>query len=168
MRGGRDPDSVPAMTHTRPAPRTGAQRRHDVLERLRTEVDVWVASADTGGVPCLVALSLYWDGAAVWLATRTTNPTGRNLRETGVVRLAFGDTRDVVLIDGRVETFGTEEIDPATADAFAARCGWEPRRPQRTGSPYAYFRVTPTAVQAFHEEHELAGRHLMRDGAWVV
>lgn len=159
------------MTRTPPAPRPAEQRKQAVLDRLATEHDVWVATAGPDGIPCLVPLSLHWDGEAVWLATRAGNPTGRNLQRTGAVRISFGDTRDVVLIDGSVETFTRQEIDDATAAAFAARCGWDPGRPvshQRTGTPYLYFRVTPTAVQAFHEEHELPRRHLMRDGAWLA
>ncbi|MDT0377500.1 pyridoxamine 5'-phosphate oxidase family protein [Streptomyces sp. DSM 42041] len=156
------------MTTTRPAPRPADQRREAVLERLRTEEDVWVATANPRGVPCLVPLSVHWDGDAVWLSTRGANPTGRNLLETSAVRISFGDTRDVVLIDGSVEAFSLDEVDPADADAFAARCGWDPRRAKRPGSPYLYFRVTPTDVQAFHGEHELTGRHLMRDGLWTV
>lgn len=156
------------MTSTRPGPRPAAQRKQAVLERLRTENDVWAATAGPDGVPCLVPLSLHWDGTAVWLATRGTNPTGRNLRDTGRVRLSFGDTRDVVLIDGSVETLTREEAGDGTAAAYAARCGWDPGRPGRTGSPYLYFRVTPTDVQAFHEVHEMTGRHLMREGVWLV
>jgi hypothetical protein len=154
-------------TRTRPGPRTAEQRKQAVLERLRTEHDVWVATAGPEGVPCLVPLSVHWDGEAVWLSTKSTNPTGRNLRATGAVRISFGDTRDVVLIDGSVEVFPVDEMEPGTVRAFAERCGWDPSRPHR-GAPYLYFRVTPTAVQAFHGEHELVGRHLMRDGAWVV
>jgi hypothetical protein len=166
--GGEGLGTFPVMTTARPEPRPGEQRKRAVLERLRTEQDVWVATAGPEGVPCLVPLSVHWDGTAVWLATKSTNPTGRNLRGSGSVRISFGDTRDVVMIDGSVEVFTREEVGDATAAAYAARCGWDPGRPERKGSPYLYFRVTPTAVQAFHGEHELVGRHLMRDGAWEV
>ncbi|WP_030613775.1 hypothetical protein [Streptomyces fulvoviolaceus] len=33
---------------------------------------------------------------------------------------------------------------------------------------YAFFQARPLAVQAWHGEHELRGRHLMRDGVWAV
>lgn len=155
-------------TSTRPEPRPAAQRKQAVLDRLETEQDVWVATAGPDGVPCLVPLSVHWDGEAVWLATKSTNPTGRNLRRTGAVRLSFGDTRDVVLIDGSVQTFTTAEMDPGTVSAYVERCGWNPSSSKNRGSPYLYFRVVPTAVQAFHQEHELRGRHLMQDGVWSV
>ncbi|WP_329123073.1 pyridoxamine 5'-phosphate oxidase family protein [Streptomyces sp. NBC_01465] len=138
-------------------PRSREQRTADVLARLESELDIWVASADADGVPCLVALWFVWDGEALWLATRLTNPTGRNLRSGGRTRLALGHTRDVVLIDGEVETFTLSEVPARAADAFTERTGWDPRE---EGGSYAYFRVVPTAVQAWHEVRELKGRHL--------
>ncbi|MEU9733007.1 pyridoxamine 5'-phosphate oxidase family protein [Streptomyces sp. NPDC048002] len=149
---------------TSPAVRTPAQRRLDVLDRLETEIDIWVATADSDGVPCLVALWFVWDGEALWLATRPANPTGRNLRTGGRARLAFGHTRDVVLIDGTVETFTAEEVPAPAAEAFTAKTGWDPRGER---APYAFFRVRPEAVQAWHEARELPQRHLMRDGVWL-
>lgn len=141
------------------------QRKHDVLARLQSESDVWVATADAHGVPCLVALWFLWGEESVWVCTRRTNPTGRNLREGGRTRLALGDTHDVVLVDGDVETFGSRDVPAAAADAFVAKTGWDPRR---DSASYAFFRVRPRAVQAWRGVHELPGRHLMRDGVWVV
>ncbi|MFF1443201.1 pyridoxamine 5'-phosphate oxidase family protein [Streptomyces sp. NPDC058295] len=146
-------------------PRTPGQRKQELLNRLERELDIWVATADREGLPCLVALWFVWDGEYLWLSTRLTNPTGRNLREGGRARLALGDTRDVVLVDGEVETYTREEVPEAAARAFLAKTGWDPGR---DGAPYAYFRVRPVAVQTWREVHELPRRHLMRDGAWVV
>ncbi|MFD5074722.1 pyridoxamine 5'-phosphate oxidase family protein [Streptomyces sp. NPDC058371] len=146
-------------------PRTPEQRKNDVLARLDKELDIWVASADEHGLPCLVALWFVWDGKAIWLSTRTTNPTGRNLRDGGRARLAFGDTQDVVLIDGDVETYSARDVSGAAAEAFLEKSGWDPRK---DSASYAFFRVRPLAVQAWHGQHELRGRQLMRDGAWIV
>ncbi|MCT2590399.1 pyridoxamine 5'-phosphate oxidase family protein [Streptomyces sp. N2-109] len=154
------------MADTTLEPRTGAERKRDLLDRLRTEHDVWVASADREGAPCLVPLSLHWDGTWIWLSTRYENPTGVNLRENGVTRLALQSTEYVAMIDGTVETVGQEEIATETADAFAARGGWDPREARR--GRYVYFKVTLTGVQAFQGRHELPGRHLMVDGDWLV
>jgi hypothetical protein len=145
--------------------RSPEQRKNDVLARLESESDIWVATADAEGLPCLVALWFRWDGESVWVCTRVTNPTGRNLRDGGRTRLALGDTQDVVLVDGDVETFESRDVPAAAADAFVARTGWDPRR---DSASYAFFRVRPYGVQAWHGEHELPGRHLMRDGVWVV
>ncbi|MFB7331094.1 pyridoxamine 5'-phosphate oxidase family protein [Streptomyces adustus] len=145
-------------------PRTLEQRRHDVRDRLERERDVWVATADADGLPCLVALWFVWEGEALWLATRPANPTGRNLRHGRRARLAFGDTEDVVLVDGDVETFGAADVPEAAADAFRTKTGWDPRTDRAV---YAYFRVRPRAVQAWRGVPELPGRHLMRDGVWA-
>jgi hypothetical protein len=99
------------------------------------------------------------------VSTRPTNPTGRNLRVGGRTRLAFGDTRDVVLLDGEVRTFEGQDVPGRTADAFAAKTGWDPRR---DSAPYAFYRIRPLAVQAWNGVHELHGRHLMREGVWAV
>jgi hypothetical protein len=152
------------MTITDPT-RTPGQRRRDLLDRLEREIDVRVSTADIVGVPCLVALWFVRDGEALWLSTRGTNPTGRNLRNGRRARSAFGDTRDVVLIDGEVEAFTSEEVPPAAAEAFAAKTARDPRAGR---APYAFFRVRPLAVQAWHEQRELPQRHLMRDGNWHV
>jgi predicted pyridoxine 5'-phosphate oxidase superfamily flavin-nucleotide-binding protein len=146
-------------------PRTPEQRKADLLGRLEREIDIWVSTADTEGVPCLVPLWFVWHDQAVWLCTRLTNPTGRNLRDGRRARLAFGDTRDVVLVDGEVETYASPGVPPAAAEAFRAKTGWDPREDHAS---YAFFRVRPSAVQAWCEQQELPRRHLMRDGAWVV
>ncbi|MGW9499126.1 pyridoxamine 5'-phosphate oxidase family protein [Streptomyces prasinus] len=152
------------MKITKPPQRSREQRRRDLLDRLERERDIWVASADAEGLPCLVPLWFVWDGEAVWLATRPANPTGRNLREGGRTRLALGDTRDVVLIDGVVETYDARGVPSAAAEAFREKTGWDPRADR---AAYAFFRVRPRAVQAWHEVHEMPERHLMRDGIWL-
>ncbi|MGW2635807.1 pyridoxamine 5'-phosphate oxidase family protein [Streptomyces sp. NPDC001348] len=146
-------------------PRDPGRRRHDVLEKLRGRADVWVATSGADGVPCLVPLWFVWDGAALWLSTRITSATGRNLRDTGRARLALGDTQDVVLIDAAVKTFATRDVPAAAADAFAQRWGWDPREDHPS---YTYFQALPRAIQAWNGAHELKGRHVMRDGEWAA
>jgi hypothetical protein len=116
-------------------------------------------------VPFLVPLSFCWDGSTLLLATPAGSPTGRNLKATGRTRLGLGPTRDVVMIEGTVETFTPAELGEGEADRFAAATGFEPRE---LATPYLYFRVRPTRVQAWREANELAGRELMRDGKWLV
>jgi predicted pyridoxine 5'-phosphate oxidase superfamily flavin-nucleotide-binding protein len=146
-------------------PRGPEERRRDVLARLERESDIWVASADADGVPCLVPLWFLWDGQAVWLSTRATNPTGRNLTVGRRTRLAFAGTRDVVLIDGEATAFTAQDVPAAAVEAFHAKYGWDPREDRAS---YSFFRVRPVAVQAWHEVRELPQRHLMRDGTWLA
>ena len=86
-----------------PAPaRSRSQRTIDTLERLRTDVDLWVASASEDGHAYLVPLSYLWDGSALLIATPRASRTARNLTRTGWARVALGVTRDVVIVEGPV------------------------------------------------------------------
>ena len=145
-------------------PRTARQRKHDTLARLDRDIDAWVATASKNGDPYLVPLSYLWDGSSLTMATPEASPTGRNLQAAGRARLAIGPTRDVVLIEGTVETFSKETVPAEVADAFAAKL-WDARIDK---TRYAYFRITPQRIQAWREENELAGRDLMQDGRWLV
>jgi hypothetical protein len=140
-----------------------AERVRDTLARLAGDVDCWVATGGVGG-PYLIPLSFLWDGDAVWVATPTASPTARNLAEGGRVRLGVGVTRDVTLIDGTAVGTAEGDVDEELATAFAAKTGFDPRA---ESAPYTYFRVTPVRVLAWREANELAGRVIMRDGAWV-
>ncbi len=79
--------------------RSRSQRRTDTLERLCTDVDLWIASASEDGHAYLVPLSYYWDGSTLTLATPRASRTARNLIRAGWVRAALGTTRDLVIID---------------------------------------------------------------------
>ena len=144
-------------------PRPRSQRKLDTLEKLRTEVDLWVASADETGRAYLVPLSFYWDGSALTVATPSTSRTAKGLIRTGQARVALGPTRDVVIIDGSVEAIpiGT---DPAMEDGHAQATGFDPRT---LSDEYVYLRITPESIQAWREVNELAGRRLMREGRWL-
>jgi hypothetical protein len=147
--------------------RPAEQRKQDTLNRLEHDEDVWVATApdDGSGVPYLVPLSFVWDGSTILLATPANSPTGRNLKATGRVRLGLGPTRDVVMIEGTVDTLTQDGLTGEEGDRFAAVTGFDPRQ---LTTPYLYFRVHPQRVQAWREANELTGRELMRDGQWLV
>ena len=150
------------MTDEPPA-RTRSQRRIDTLAKLRSEVDLWVASADETGGAYLVPLSYYWDGSTLTIATPRASRTAVNLVRASWARVALGPTRDVVIIDGRVDAIpiGT---DSGLEDAHAAATGFDPRT---LAEEYVYLRITPDTVQAWREANELAGRQLMRRGEWL-
>lgn len=142
-------------------PRSAEQRKNDTLAQLASEVDAWIATADTAGSGYLVPLSFLWDGAGLIVSTPRASVTGRNLSRSGRVRAGVGQVRDVIMIDGIAEPVQDER----TKDAFAAKHGWDPR--QEAGD-YAYFRIVPDRVQAWREVNELPGRTLMRDGDWLA
>jgi Pyridoxamine 5'-phosphate oxidase len=143
--------------------RSISQRRIDVLAKLRSDVDLWVASADEAGGAYLVPLSYYWDDSTLTIATPRASRTARNLVRAGWARVALGPTRDVVIIEGPVEAIpiGT---DPRLEDAHAAATGFDPRT---LADEYVYLRITPHRIQAWREANELAGRQLMRGGEWL-
>ena len=151
------------MTNVPPA-RSRSQRRSDTLAKLRSEVDLWVASADETGGAYLVPLSYYWDGSALTIATPRASRTAVNLVRAGRARVALGPTRDVVIVEGRVEAIpiGT---DRGLEDAHAAATGFDPRT---LAEEYVYLRITPETVQAWREANELQGRQLMRRGEWLT
>jgi Pyridoxamine 5'-phosphate oxidase len=146
-----------------PPPRSLEQRKRDTLEKLRGEVDLWVASAGADGDAYLVPLSYYWDGSTLTIATLRDSRTARNLIRSGWTRVALGPTRDVVVIDGPVEAFAIG-ADTELEDAHARATGFDPRT---LADEYVYLRITPHAIQAWREANEIAGRDLMRDGSWL-
>jgi general stress protein 26 len=146
-------------------PRSRAQRRRDTEHRLTHDIDVWVATASPDGAPHLVPLSFDWDGKALLMATPTDSATGRNLAATRAVRLGLGHTRDVSMIEGKVEVIEIDALAQEQGDRFAARSGFDPRA---LSTPYRWFRITPRRIQAWREANELSNRQLMRDGRWLV
>jgi Pyridoxamine 5'-phosphate oxidase len=151
------------MNEPEPA-RSTAQRKTDTLAKLRTDVDLWVASADDSGGAYLVPLSYHWDGSALTVATPRASRTARNLVRAGRARVALGPTRDVVIIEGSVEALpiGT---DTALEDAHAEATGFDPREET---DEYIYLRITPRSIQAWRESNELEGRQVMRGGEWLA
>jgi hypothetical protein len=148
---------------TDPPPRPQAQRKLDVLEKLRTDVDLWVASADEAGEAHLVPLSFYWDGSTVTISTPGSSRTARNLIRAGWARLALGPTRDVVIVEGPVEEIPIG-FDPTAENAHATATGFDPREEPED---YIYLRITPREILAWRESNELGDRRLMRDGSWL-
>ena len=145
-------------------PRTKPQRKADVMARLEADVDLWVASANATGDAYLIPLSFFWDGAALTVSTPRASRTAVNLVRAGCARVALGQTRDVVLVDGTVEvlTLGT---DPEMEEAHAQASGFDPRTLEEE---YVYLRITPRSIQAWREVNELAGRWVMRKGEWLA
>jgi hypothetical protein len=145
-------------------PRSRAERRRDTERRLAHDVDLWVATASSDGLPYLVPLSFDWDGETLIVATPANSPTGRNLAHLAHVRLGLGDLRDVTMIDGDVELLELEQLASEQADRYVARAGWDPRA---ESAHYRWFRITPRRIQAWRESNELRERELMRDGRWL-
>jgi general stress protein 26 len=147
--------------------RSPEQRRSDALAKLTAnETNVWVASASPSGAVHLVPVTHTWNGDQVVLATGPTSRTVANVTTNRRVRLALGETRDVVMIDA-VLTDAVPAVDaPANlAEAYAAQAGWDPRT---DGGNYVYLVLKPERIQVWREGEDPNGRSVMRNGTWVI
>lgn len=151
------------MSETEP-PRPLSVRKSDALARLAKDKDLWISTASRDGVPCMVPLSFFWDGTAIYFSTASKNPTSTNIADNGRARVILGNTRDVVLFDGTAAKLTRAEADAECADEYAVKCGWDPRK--STG--YLFFRFTPEHAESWRELNEHADRFLMDNGTWVV
>jgi hypothetical protein len=145
--------------------RSREQRVQDTREKLRSEVDVWIASASRNGDPYLVPLSFYWSGEAMVVTTPRSSRTGRNFLLTGRTRAAIGPTRDVVVIDARVEEMPIGE-DVELENAYVRATDFDPRA---WDAGYTFFRITPERIQAWRgdDASELRDKDVMRDGVFL-
>ena len=152
-------------------PRTREQRRAGTLAKLTTPAtDVWVATAalDAGGHAraYLVPLSLAWIDERVVLATEADSVTARNITSQGRARLGLGPTRDVVMIDAKLEQlYGLDAVPAGLARRYAAQADWDPRE---SGDRMRFLVLRPRRIQAWREVNELPERTLMRGGAWIT
>jgi hypothetical protein len=146
--------------------RSVQERKADVLAALDKQRDLWLATADRKGRPHLIAVSAWWNGSRLVMATSRTTRSARNLESTGVARLAVGSPEDVIVIDA--ETVGgatPADADPILSKGFTAAVGWDP---QTVGAGWVYFTLQPSRIQAYRGYDELAGREVMRDGRWLA
>jgi len=139
-------------------------RTADVLGVLEGQRDLWLATADSSGRPHLIAVSAWWDGTDVVVATTAGSRTASNLAAGRQVRLAAGTPNDVVMIDARVVESVAANRAADVADGFAIAVGWDPRA---VGEGWAFYRLRPSRIQAYRGYDELEGRDVMRNSTWV-
>lgn len=145
--------------------RSASQRKADVQATLARQGDLWLATADRTGRPHLVAVSAWWNGSELIMATSATTRSARNLESTGTARLAIGSPEDVTVIDVEVAGPATPvEDDARVSEGFAAAVGWDPRT---VGGGWVYFTLRPGRIQAYRGYDELAGRDVMLKGRWL-
>jgi kynureninase len=144
--------------------RTAAERIGDARAKLAGAVDVWVATGDSKGVAHVVPLSLCWHGDEVVVATEAASRTARNAAASGQARLALGSTRDVVSIETTATVVARTDADATLVEGYQARTGWDPGS---EGGEWVFLRCTPVSVQVWRTVEEIAGRPVMRRGAWL-
>jgi hypothetical protein len=145
--------------------RTVEARKADVLVALERQGDLWLATADAAGRPHLIAVSAWWDGTDLVIATTAGSRTASNLAAGPLVRLAAGAPNDVIMIDARVVENVAASQAPEVADGFTIAVGWDPRE---VGEGWAFYRLRPTRIQAYRGYDELEGRDVMRSSRWLA
>jgi Pyridoxamine 5'-phosphate oxidase len=144
--------------------RSTAQRKSDAIEKLNSDADVWVATADARGIAHLVPLSLCWHHGMVVVAVEAGSRTARNASASGRARLALGPTRDVVMIDARASLVA-QEARPEITSSYRDRTGWEPGS---DGGEWVYVLLEPTRIQVWRDVDEIPGRTVMSGGTWLA
>ena len=89
-------------------PRPRHRRIADARRRFDDDLDCWVATAGTTG-PWLVPLTFAWDGRRFLLATSALGRVVRDLGAMPRLRLAFGHTRDVVMVEATATLHGWDD-----------------------------------------------------------
>ena len=145
-------------------PRDLRQRKADALEKLSSDIDVWVATTSGAGEPCLVPLSFAWVDERIILVTAQDNRTARNIAATGTAHLVLGPTRDVVSLEGTAVIRESGAIAEEDADRYCAHAGWDPR----LVDSMVWIVFWPRRVQVWREVDELEERTVMKDGRWLV
>jgi len=140
-------------------------RKADVLAALEKQKDVWLATSDVAGRPHLIAVSAWWDGYELVIATRAATPTARNLSMNPAAKVARGAPSDAILIDAHMIESGAVEDLPDLAQGFSAAVGWNPRE---EGEGWMFFRLRPTRIQAYRGYEEIKDRDVMLRSRWLA
>ena len=144
--------------------RDAATRKKDVLTALEMQGRYWLATAEIGGRPHLIAVSGWWDGGDIVITTLGTSKTARNMAMNPAVILAGGDPQDAIVIQAQVIDSAAVEDSADLAQGFKKAMGWDPR--EMDG--WMFFRLRPTRIQAFRGYDEIGDRDVMVRSRWVV
>lgn len=145
--------------------RTADARKADVLTALEGQGDMWLASADADGRPHLIAVSVWWDGNELVMATLATSRTAKNLSAGREARLAAGTPADAIVVHARVVEIQAAGEAPEVATGFAKAMGWDPRQ---VGKGWEFFRLRPSRIQAYRGYDDIEGRDVMRNSRWLA
>ena len=151
------------MTST-PSPRDAATRKRDALAALESQGAYWLATAEVGGRPHLIAVSGWWDGHDIVFTTLGTSKTARNLAMNPAAKFAGGTPADAVVIEAQMMDSVMVDDAPDVAEGFKKAMGWDPR--EMDG--WMFFRMRPTRIQAFRGYDEIDDRDVMVRSRWVV
>lgn len=132
------------------------------MDRLRSNGNLWLATASDGRGPHLVPLSFWWDGARLTTATTEDSRTMKNIRAQPKVRAALGATSDVLMIDATATVVPAVDMAEEVMDGYAKVSGVP-----RSSPGYGYIQLVPQRIQVWSGPAEFGGRTVMRAGAWL-
>jgi general stress protein 26 len=144
-------------------PRPLPERREAAREHLRSNSNLWLATASDGRGPHLIPASYWWDGSRLTTATFEDSRTLKNILAQPKVRASIGSTADVLMIDATATIVAVADIDTAAAEGYARASGNDPR----SVPGFAYIRLTPRRMQVWRGAAEFTGRTVMRGGGWL-
>jgi Pyridoxamine 5'-phosphate oxidase len=146
------------MTSTR----SPEQRKADVLAALEKQGHYWLATAQVGGGPHVIAVSGLWHDGEMVVTTLGTSKTARNLAMNPLAVLAGGDPSDAIVLQAQVIESRPVDESPRMVEEWKAALGWEPP------GDWMFYRLRPTRIQAFRGYDEIGGRDVMIRSRWVV
>ena len=139
-------------------------RKKDVLAALEKQGIYWLARAPIGGRPHIIAVSGWWDGHELVVATLGTSVSARNMAMNPLVTVAGGDPSDAIVIQAQMIDSVAVEDGADLASGFKKAMGWDPR--EMDG--WMFFRLRPTRIQAFRGYDEIENRDVMIRSRWVI
>jgi len=142
--------------------RTLSERREAALERLRSNSNLWLATASDGRGPHLIPVSYWWDGARLLTATFEGSRTLRNVQVQPKVRASIGSTGDVLMIDATAVVMAMADVEETAAEGYAQASGVP-----RSAPGFTYVQLVPERMQVWNGRAEFSGRTVMRAGVWL-
>ena len=143
--------------------RDAATRKRDVLAALEKQGHYWLATAQVGGGPHVIAVSGMWDGNEIVVTTLVSSKTARNLAMNPLAVLAGGDPSDAIVIQAQVVESSPVADSPRLLDEWKKAMGWDP---SELGD-WTFYRLRLTRIQAFRGYGEIGGRDVMIRSRWV-
>lgn len=90
--------------------------------RLRSQREIWIATADARRRPDAVPVWFWWDGAEAWFTTKASSRKAQNLLAQPAVVLHNGDGADPIIVKGVAELVGDADelagLDAAYAEKY--------------------------------------------------
>src|SRR5260370_4568073 len=142
-----------------------AERRKAALERLRSNTNLWLATASDGRGPHLIPLAYWWDGSRSTTATFEGSRTLKNVRAQPKVRAAIGSAADVLMIDATATIATVADITDIAevAKRYAQASGNDPQ----SEPGFVYIQLVPDRIQLWKGVAEFTGRTAIGAGVWL-